>query len=92
MHGKEKINPVNNAGNTKHADYVNIIPINPNFVSPTRRMIPISCVFVSTEIISKEYIRSTATIINITKTMSKIRPMNNMLFSDIYILCRRYSL
>ena len=92
MHGKEHKNPLNNAGNTKHADCVNIIPINPNFVSPTRRMIPISCVFVSTEIINKEYIRSTATIMNITKTMSKISPMNNMLFSDTCISFKRYSL
>ena len=52
--GIEMIKPATIDGNTKHIDSVRIKPTNPNLLRPISRITPISNVFVSTEISSKE--------------------------------------
>ena len=63
--GIEAINPATIDGNTKHNDSVRIKPTNPVLLNPISLITPISNVFVSTEISSKEYISSTDTTIKI---------------------------
>ena len=54
MHGSETMKPATSDGNTKQAACVKIIPTKPVLLRPIRRMIPMSKVFVSTEIIRSE--------------------------------------
>ena len=68
--------PIMTAGKTKQLAWVKISPIKALLLRPINRITPISNVFVSTEIIKSEYISKTAIPINITRSTSKMRPIN----------------
>ena len=74
--GIEVIKPATIDGNIKHMDSVRTKPTNPVLLKPISLMTPISKVFVSTEISSKEYIRSTETTMKINKRILNTRPID----------------
>ena len=78
MQGKAHMKPAMTAGKTKQLACTKTIPMKPFLLKPTRRITPISKVFVSTEINKSEYISKTATPINIRRSTSNIRPINMM--------------
>ena len=85
MHGTDITKPRITEGNTNMVAWVSMSPTKPPFVSPTRRITPISKVFVSTEIRRSEQIRRHATTMKMIRRMSKMRPMNRMAQEYSYI-------
>ncbi len=71
------MNPSAMAGITNISPYMSTIEVIPSLLRPTILIIPISRVLVSTLIISREYINSTAIITKSKMMMSKISPMNS---------------
>ena len=90
IQGNAHMKPAMTEGNTKHAACVKIIPKNPFLLKPTKRITPISKVFVSTEIIKSEYISKMAIPINMRSNTSNMRPINRISMLEVpSILPRR---
>ena len=73
-------------GSTNIKACVKMRQMKPPELSPSKRITPVSNVLVSIVMLRREYMRSTATMMNIISIMSKIRPMSSRPIEKIYII------